>query len=257
MKLIDLKSIDLKNSKRVVIVIPCRVFSTRLLAKPLQRIGEFTILELLIKQLKKSKIVNEIVLAVANSIGSDLFVEFAQKNKLKYVFGSEQDVLGRFLKAGNKFKADVIVRVTSENPFIFWEGIDNLIKKHIEGDYDISCNSRLPVGSGFEVINLKSLKIAHKKGNKWHKEHCTPYLYENPKKFKILKLSLDKILERSDIRLTVDTPQDLLVARKIYEKLGKRGKPIQLKKIIKFLDQHPEIKKINSNLKHKKIHLID
>lgn len=241
----------MKTSKKIIVILPCRVLSTRLLAKPLQRVGEFTILELMIKQLKKSKLINEIVLAVAESVGSDLFVKFAHKNKLKYVLGSEQDVLGRFLKVGKKFRADVIVRITSENPFIFWEGIDNLIKKHIEGEFDISCNYKLPVGAGFEVINLKSLKIAHKKGNKWHKEHCTPYLYENSKKFKILKLRPSKVLERPDIRLTVDTPQDLWVAQKIYGKLGKRGKAIPLKKIIKFLDQHPEIKKINSNLKHK------
>jgi len=242
----------LNKPRRIVVILPCRVFSTRLLAKPLQRVGEFSIMELLIRQLKKSKIINEIVLAVAESTGSDLFVEFAYRNKLKYVLGDEQDVLGRFLKAAKKFKADIIVRITSENPFIFWEGIDDLIKKHVEGSFDISCNYKLPVGSGLEIINLKSLKIAHKNGNKWDKEHCTPYLYENPKKFKILKLKPDKVLERPELRLTVDTPQDLWVAQKIYHKLGKHGNPIPLKKIIKFLDQHPEIKKINSNLKHKK-----
>lgn len=240
------------NNKKIVTILPCRVFSTRLLVKPLQNIEKFTILELLINQLKKSKLIDENVLAIADTVGADLFVEFAKKHKIKYVLGSELDVLGRFIKTAKIRKADIIVRITSENPFIYWEGIDELISKHIKNNCDLSCNYKLPVGAGLEIINLESLTISHKKGNKWDKEHCTPYIYKNPKKFKIQKHKPEKILERPDIRLTVDTPQDLWVAQKIYHKLGRNGKPIQLKKIIKFLDSNPEIKKINSNLKHKK-----
>lgn len=241
-----------KQVKKIVAVIPCRIYSTRLLVKPLQNIGNHTILELLIKQLKTSRKINGIVLAIAKTTGSELFVKFAQENKLKYVLGSEKDVLGRFIKTAKISKADVVVRITSENPFIYWQGIDELITKHLEEKYDLSCHYKLPVGAGLEIINLKSLKIAHKFGNKLDKEHCTPYIYENAKKFKILKFKPIKKLERPDLRLTVDTPQDLWVARLIYNNFKSNGKPISLIKIIEFLDKNPKIKKINSNLKHKK-----
>ena len=238
------------NGKKIVVIIPCRIYSTRLLVKPLQKVRNYKILELLVKQLKKSKKIDGIVLALAKTTGSELFVEFARKNKLNYVLGSECDVLGRFIKTAKRSKANVVVRITSENPFIFWEGIDDLIEKHVEGEYDLSCNYKLPVGSGLEIVNTESLQIAHKKGNKWHKEHCTPYIYENRKKFKILKLNPEKVLERPDIRLTVDTPQDLWVVRQIYSKLGRGNTPIKLEKIIRFLDKNPKIKMINSKIKH-------
>ena len=241
-----------KIEKKIIAVIPCRIYSTRLFVKPLQNVGEYTILELLIKQLKKSKKIDEIVLAIAKTTGSELFTDFAKKNNLRYCLGSESDVLERFIKTAKMFKGNIIVRITSDNPFIFWEGIDELINKHLEYECDLSCNYRLPLGAGLEVINREALEIAHDNGNKWDKEHCSPFIYKNPKKFKILKLKPDPQLERPDIRITVDTPQDLWVAQKIYLKLGRKGKPIQLKKIIKFLDSNPEIKKINSNLKHTK-----
>ena len=238
-----------KKSPCIAAVIPCRVYSTRLLAKPLQRVGNFTILELLIKQLKKSKCINEIVLAIAQSPGKDLFIEFAKKHKIKFVLGDEIDVLGRLIKGAKKVNADILFRTTSENPFIYWDGIDNLIQNHIEGNFDLSFYGTLPLGASYEIINLKSLEFSHRHGTKKHRsEYSTLYIYENPKKFKINRIEPEKSLQRPDFRLTVDTPQDLWVVRIIHDSVGNNDKPIKLEKIIHFLDIHKEVSKINSNI---------
>ena len=237
------------KSYKISAVLPCRINSTRLLAKPLQPIGEFSILELLIEQLKKSKMISDIVLAISNNFGNQLFIELAKKCNVKYVLGNEEDVLGRIIKGGKKVNSDIILRITSENPYIFWEGIDSLIKSHIKERYDFSYVKGLPLGAGLELINMKSLKLTHKKGSKKHKgELSTLYFYENFKQFKINQIYPKEFLKRPEIRLTVDTPQDLWVARIIHENLGRGKQPIALEKIIKFLDEHPEIKKINSDI---------
>lgn len=247
----------LKKSPYIAAVIPCRIYSTRLFAKPLQNLGDFTILELLIKQLQKSKKINEIVLAIAQSTGKELFVEFAKRFQIKYVLGDEIDVLNRLIKGAEKVSADILFRTTSENPFIYWEGIDKLIKNHIETDSDLSFYGDLPLGASYEIINLKSLKFAHAHGTKIHRsEYSSSYIYENPKKFKINRVVPEKSLQRPMFRLTVDTPQDLWVVRIIYDSLGQNGKPIKLKRIIHFLDLHKDVSKINSNIPLKyKIHL--
>jgi len=241
-----------KKQSKIVAVLPCRINSTRLLAKPLQKIGRYTILELLIRQIKKSKMTCDIVLAISENTGSDLFVEFAKKFKIKFVLGNEIDVLGRMIKGAESVNADIILRTTSENPFIYWEGIDELIKKHLDGKFDFTFHHGLPLGAGIEIINLQALRLSHKLGNKKHRsELSTLYIYENPNRFKIHKFEVPKILRKPKIRLTVDTPQDLWLARIIHEFLGSKNIPIPLKKIIKFLDDHPKFKKINSDLKIK------
>jgi len=245
----------IKKPPYVAAVIPCRIYSTRLFAKPLQNIGNFTILELLIKQLKKSKKIDEIVLAIAESSGKDLFIKFAKKYRIKYVLGDEIDVLHRLIKGGKKVGADILFRTTSENPFIYWEGIDKLIKNHIKENSDLSFYGSLPLGASYEIINLKSLEFAHSHGTKKHRsEYSSSYIYENPKKFRINRIEPDITLQRPEFRLTVDTPQDLWVVRIIFDSLCKDGKPIKLKKIIQFLDLHKDVSKINSNisLKYKK-----
>ena len=238
-----------KQKHRIAAVIACRLYSTRLFGKPLQSLGRFTVLNFCINQIKKAKLVDEIVLAISNDVGKQVFIKFAKENGLKFVIGDEIDVLKRIIVSARHVNADIILRASSEDPFVHGADIDPLIRKHIAGNYDLSYLGGLPLGAGIQVINLEALERSHRLGSKRHRsELCTLYINENPDKFQIFRLESEKYLNRPELRLTVDTPQDLSVARLIYENLGKEDKPISLKKIIKFLDKNPKIKKINSKI---------
>ena len=238
-----------KKIPKVVAVIACRVGSERLFAKPLQQISGFTILHLLINQIKKSKQITDIVLAISEKSGNNIFVNFAHENNIKFVQGDDLDVLKRLIDGGDYVNSDIIFRVTSDCPFIYWEKIDFMINNHVNNNNDFSILKNTPLGAGYEIINLDALKKSHKLGSKKHRsELVSLFIYENQKKFKIQEIEPKKEFQRPDLRLTVDNPEDLLVARMIHEKIGKNDSPIELKKIIKFLDTHPEIIKINSNI---------
>ena len=234
---------------KVAAIIACRIESGRLFGKPIQNIANFTILHFLINQIKTSTQISEIVLAISENHGNEVFIDFAKKHGLKFVIGDDKDVLQRLIKGAELTAANIIFRVTSENPFIYWEGIDTLIKNHIKGDFDFSFVDKVPIGSGYEVINLQALKKSHKLGSQKHRsELCSLYIYENQKDFSIYRFNPPSKLQRPDLRLTVDTPEDLLVARKIHENLGNGDKPISLRKIVEFLGMNPTISEINSHI---------
>lgn len=113
-----MKKYSEKKLTKIAAVLPCRINSTRLLAKPLQQIGNYTILELLIKQLKKASLIDDIVLAISKNLGYELYIEIAKKTKTKFILGSEEDVLGRLISGLKLVNADTLVRITSENPYI-------------------------------------------------------------------------------------------------------------------------------------------
>ena len=239
------------KNKKIVAVIACRVESSRLFAKPLHLIDKkkFSILDLLIEQIKQSKLISDIILAISENTGNEYFIKYAKENNLKFILGSDRDVLKRLIIGAQLVNADIVFRTTPENPYIYWEGIDLIIRKHIEGKFDFSIVENIPLGSGFEIINLDSLKKSHSQGSKRHRsELCSLYIYENQKKFKINLFSPEKSLQRSELRLTVDNPEDLLVVTKIYENLGNGNQPIPLKQVIKFLDDHPEVRNLNSHI---------
>ena len=55
-------------------------------------------------------------------------------------------------------------------------------------------------------------------------------------------------MQKPELRLTVDTPQDLILAQIIFQALGKKGTLIHLKKIIKFLEENQHLAEINTNM---------
>ena len=238
-----------KKSKKVAAVIACRVHSSRMFAKQLQLVGDYPILQHVINQIRKSTLVDEIILGISEKEGNEVFIKFAKENQLKFILGDDKDVLKRLIDGAKYVNADIVFRITPENPFIYWEGIDPLIQKHISGNFDFSYLIDVPLGSGFEVINVEALELSHKLGSDRHRsELCSLYIHENKNKFKIFRFKPSTELQRDELRLTVDTPQDLLVARKIYDAIGKVGNYVPLKEVIKFLDDNPDVPKINSDV---------
>ncbi|MFA5097247.1 MAG: acylneuraminate cytidylyltransferase [Candidatus Margulisiibacteriota bacterium] len=229
-------------------VLACRLESTRLFGKPMQLINDMPIILHLISRLRKAKKLDEIVLAISDEPGQHVFIDLAKKNGLRYVIGDQKDVLGRLIKGGDLAKTDIVVRTTTENPYVYWENLDELISLHIKNSADITVTEHLPLGAFLEVISLSAMKRAHNDGEDRHRsELCTLYISENPDKFKIQKIKAPEKLCRADIRLTVDTPQDLILVRTIWEKLHAKDPLFSISDIIELFEKEPGLKEINAS----------
>ena len=232
--------------RKVVAILACRVRSSRLYAKPLQLVGDEPIIVHLIERLRRVGRLDGIVLAISEDSENRAFVDLADSLRLPYVLGSERDVLGRLIAAADSVGADVAVRVTTENPYIYHENIDAMITHHLATDADVTICERLPNGSHVEVINVEALRRAHTFGDDRHRsELCTLFIFENVDAFKIERLQAPEDVSRPDLCLTVDTPEDLIVARAIHAGTGRADGPVPLAAIIEFLDANPQIRKIN------------
>ena len=88
-------------------VLACRIGSGRLFAKPLQPVGDRTILELIISQLKTSSILDEIILAISENPGNEVFENLAKEKNLKFIRGDDNDVLQRLITSAKFVNADI------------------------------------------------------------------------------------------------------------------------------------------------------
>lgn len=233
---------------RVVATLACRAGGSRLYGKPLQRIGDRTILEYLVARLQSVPRVDQVVLAIAEGVENEVFIDYARKMGLDHVIGSEIDVQERLILAGEHGGADLLLRSTTESPFVYTDNIEELIERHISEGADLSVTEGLPDGAYCEIITLSSLRDAHERGEARHRsELCTLYMFEHPERYRHLKLIAPPKLRRAhDIRLTVDYPEDLIVCRKVAEALGKDGPLFSLEAIVDYLDGHPEINAVNN-----------
>jgi len=73
-------------------IIQARMGSTRLPGKVLMKLNEDTVLSLLIKQLKYSEFLTEIIIATTTNPEDDVIEEFAKSNNIKLFRGSSNDV---------------------------------------------------------------------------------------------------------------------------------------------------------------------
>jgi len=238
-------NIILKKEK-IAACIACRVKSERLFSKPLQLINGKSILDMIIEQLKQSKLIDEIVLAISKEPGNEIFEEYARKHGLKFILGDDKNVLKRIILAADQVKATIVFRVTSEDPFKFWQVIDDAIKQHLESKVDFTYTKDLPGGCGFEIIGLKALKHSHEKGTPRNRsELVTSFINEHPLEFKIKPFLVPQKLQRPEIRLTVDYPEDLILIRAITNKFPLTKKLPNLYEIISLIDKNKKLQKIN------------
>ena len=241
-------TVDKVAKTGVVALIAVRMKSTRLPKKALAMIEDKTIIEHIIERLKSAEMLTSIVLCTSTHKDDKVLLELAEKVKVKSFAGSEEDVLDRFIKAAEIEKADVAVRVTGDNPLIDPRSLDMMVRQHLETGADFTGMDGFPIGSGAQVVSLETLKEAHKlPGSSKHSEYMTAYI-KNPEHFNVNIIPAEESLRRPRYRLTVDTPEDLELMREIYKRLYKPGHIVELSDVMKLLDTHPELVKINADI---------
>ena len=109
---------------RRVVIVQARMTSTRLPGKVLADVAGKPMLERQLERLARCDHADEIALAITTNPDDDPLAELAERLGYGVHRGSEHDVLTRYAEAAAKFRADVVVRVTSDCPLIDPEQTD-------------------------------------------------------------------------------------------------------------------------------------
>ncbi len=203
---------------KVVAIVQARMGSTRLPNKVLRTIIGKPMIELLLLRLSRSKEIDQIVVATSVNSNNLPLIECVQKLGYACEMGSESDVLERYVQVAEEYKADIVVRITGDCPLIDPDLVDEVIRKFKYGKYDYVSNSyppSYPDGLNVEVCSFLALKHASEATKKsFDREHVTPYL-RTPNLFKqdVVRCEHDY----SELRWTVDEPEDLKVVSNIFE----------------------------------------
>jgi spore coat polysaccharide biosynthesis protein SpsF len=232
------------NQRTLVAAIACRSRSTRLYGKPLQNLDitrGITILDQLVDCLKTLPSIRHICLGIAEGTENLPFIDLAKAQGIPFIVGSEADVLSRLITCAEHTGATDILRVTSESPFPYFEAIDAGWNTVREKGLDAYFLDDIIDGCGFELCSLDALQRSHIKADAFEKEHCTQYIRRNPDLFRAEQVSGPPHLNRKDLRLTVDNPEDLVLARAVYQAFADKAPRIPVADIVQFLDANPSL----------------
>jgi len=240
------------KQKRTVIIIQARMGSTRLPGKILKKIMGRPLIEYQIERLKKIENADNIAIATTVHEDDQIIVDLCKQLGYLYYRGSENDVLSRYIDAAILFDAELIVRINADCPLIDPNVVKRVIKYFHENipKYDYVSNilkPSYPIGYHTEVFSLDALKKAHKNAKDLEeREHVTPYIYRNPKEFKIGSVELD--VNYSHHRWTVDYAEDFDLIKKIIEGIYPLKTDFDMNDTLDYLKAHPELNNINSGI---------
>ncbi|HSZ11893.1 MAG TPA: glycosyltransferase family protein, partial [Rhizomicrobium sp.] len=212
-----------RSSPRVVALIQARMGSTRFPGKVLKPIAGQPLLWHIVERLKRSRLIDAIAVATTINPLDDAIVEFGAKHGVTVVRGSEDDVLSRFAKAAEALDADIVVRVSSDAPFIDAGFVDHLVSALIEqnGDYVLLEEGAITAHEGVDPFSRRALDklMMDAHGDPVAREHVTGYFKQHPDFVRIARAPAYPSLAREAGRLTIDTPDDHAFAEAVHERL--------------------------------------
>jgi spore coat polysaccharide biosynthesis protein SpsF len=225
--------------------------SSRLPGKVMMKIDENEyVLDFVINQIKKSKSIDEIIVATTDLTEDVKIVEHLQNIGIKYFCGNSNDVLDRYFQCAKKFSCTTIVRITADNPLIDPNIIDKTIEVYENKEFDLvtnTINRTFPYGTEVEVFSFDSLEKSWNNAKKpSEREHVTPFIRNPENKFLLTNIKNEE--DFSFLRYTVDRSEDLKLVKEIIKNIPTR--PILLKDIITLYKNNSKIFDINKNIKH-------
>lgn len=204
-------------------------------------------LELQIERVLRTKHLDKLIIASSTEISDNPIKIMCQRLKINCFQGSLTNVLDRFYQAANQFRAETIIRITGDCPLFDPLVADRIIEYHIENDFDYTSNTITPTfpdGLDVEVMRFSCLERAWQEARmQTEREHVTFYIYSHPELFRLGSYKAD--VDYSNLRWTVDEPEDFQLIQTIYEELYPENPAFTSEDVLTLLTKRPEFKTIN------------
>ena len=179
----------------------------------------------------------------------DILIEHFKEHNISFFRGSLDNVLERFIIAGEALGFENFFRVTGDNPFVDVHTMAKNWQNFLKYDYvDNIHGEGNTIGTGFEFVSLNALKSIPKNNtDKYHLEHVTTYIREHSKDYKHLRFLPVPELRKKGVFLTCDYKEDFDLLENIYQNF-RFSNYISAEMILKFLENNPEFLAYNRHL---------
>jgi spore coat polysaccharide biosynthesis protein SpsF len=226
--------------RSTVAIVQARMGSTRLPGKVLADLCGAPMLQRQLERVRRATSVDRVVVATSTDDTDRPIAELCKSLDVPCFRGDLNDVLARFLGAIDEFDPEVVVRITADCPLISPLVIDSIVHSFFESDCDYLSNTlepTFPDGVDVEVVRVSALRaLAQLDTDTPEREHVTLGIYRRPEQFVVRNFTGDPDL--SDLRWTVDSPEDLEFVRWVYSELFYTNPKFDLAEIMELLGEN-------------------
>jgi spore coat polysaccharide biosynthesis protein SpsF len=215
------------------VVLQARMGSTRLPGKSLLPLGGSSLVEQAMARL--SLVEAEVRVLATDEASARALSPAAERRGFELLVGPAEDVLARYCLALRRFRPDLVIRATGDNPLVSHELASLLVERRRAHPSDYAGFQGMPVGMGVELVSAEALLRAEAEAREEiEREHVCPYLYNHPELFEIDRPEAPAEYRLAGARVTVDTAADYEAVLGIYGALYD-GSPIPSAAVLEYL----------------------
>lgn len=236
----------------IVTVIQARTSSTRLPNKVLFPLSGEPLIIRMVERVQRAKLAGTVVVATSTDTSDNIIHSLCNSYNIRCFRGSINDLLDRHYQVALEYGANAVVKIPSDCPLIDPGIIDKVIGYYIDNQSSFDYVSNLhpasyPDGNDVEVMSFQAIEAAWDEATrKLEREHTTPYIWENPDKFRIGNVTWESGLDYSSLyRWTIDYEEDYQFIDQVYKQLFPKNPSFELTDILHLLNEQPELQLIN------------
>ena len=241
---------------RICASIEARMGSLRLPGKVMLPLAGAPTLQRLVERIRGCHQVDEVIIATTTAPEDLVIASLADQIGCPVHRGSVEDITARLLGAAAQVEADVLVQLTGDCPLVGPDLVDPLIRLLLETHADYASNHLVrtfPLGIDARAFPVAALKrAADMSQDPVDRSHGSWYLHCNPGLFSHASLEADGPLQRRELRLTVDYPEDYEVVRRIFDHLHPQNPLFSAQDVLDLMDANPGWASINADCRQKR-----
>lgn len=198
---------------RCGILVQARMRSTRLPGKMLMELGDMPLALWVLRRCALSRVADMVGMVTSRHPSDNALARVATQAGFACFRGPLEDVLQRYILAGQHFQLDVVGRVCGDSPFVDVPMLDALLKATDEGRAEYLRVVDTVPGFVSEVFTLRALTVSQTL-DPLAVEHVTTALRQYPGRFPTLLMPGIPAPEGVP-PLTVDRAHDLALVRRL------------------------------------------
>lgn len=223
-------------ASQAVIVLQARMASRRLPGKAQRLVAGRTVLTRCLARLLDGGAA-PVVLATTTNAEDDALAVEAEHLGVQVFRGSEEDVLERFVLVAAQTGARHVIRATADNPAVDIDAAGRVLRVLAHSAADYVVEHGLPHGAAVEGVSADALRRSHELTQRADdREHVTTFVKRERELFRVVELDAPAHLQRPDLSLTVDAPQDLRFMEAVLSRVPQSPEEAPLRLIIDAAD---------------------
>ncbi len=236
----------------VTAIIQARMGSTRLPRKAMWPLADRPVLSWVIRAAQLSNACARVVVATTTLPEDDELAAYCHAQGIACVRGSTDDVLDRFITTLDEYPTRTVVRLTADcpmlDPAVIGQAVSTFEAMNGAVDYLSTVVRRcLPRGLDVEVVDATALRRAAKEAHDFHRVHVTSLLYTYPERYRVAGLVFAP--DNSDLRVTLDTPQDAALLEALALRIGDRAPA--WREVVEVLRSDDGLRRLNADVQQK------